>query len=390
MTGRHPLLSLLDQSTLRVVGLMSGTSLDGIDAALVEIDRDPFAVRLIAFDSRPYTDAELERVRALLAGDTATLCQGNFWLGERFAEAVQRVLATAQLSAEQLDLIGSHGQTVWHQPPSRSSGEQIASTLQLGEPAVIAARLGCTTVGDFRVADLALGGEGAPLVPFLDALLYQRADRPRALQNLGGIGNITFLVDGHPPLAFDTGPGNMVSDAIVGSLTEGRERFDREGARAARGHVSDSLLGEMLEADADYQNERPPKSTGRERYGVDYAKWVLSRAVALHVSPDDVVRTVIAFTAETVARSLQFAPKPIEEILISGGGVHNLALRAELAQRCRGVAIRSLAEEGLDPDAKEAVAFAVMAAHTIWGRPSNLPTVTGARRAAILGKICLP
>ncbi len=386
----HPIVKLLDQPTLRIVGLMSGTSLDGIDAALVEIDREPFAVRLRAFETRAYTDEERQRIAGLLGTNTATLCQGNFWLGELFAAAATSVLAKAKVAPAAIDLVGSHGQTVWHQPPSRSREGQTPSTLQLGEPAVIAARLGCVTVGDFRVADVAVGGEGAPLVPFLDALLYGHSERRRALLNLGGIGNVTFLLPGQAPVAFDSGPGNMVIDALVTSLTGGRARFDRDGQWAATGRVDEALLAELLAEDADYLGAPPPKSTGRERYGSQFSEQLLARSAALGQRDEDLLRTAVAFTAQTVARALSFAAGPIEEVLVSGGGVHNRTLLGELARRCPGASFRSLGDEGLDPDAKEAVAFAVLAAHTLWGKPSNLPTVTGARRAAILGKLCLP
>ena len=386
----HPIVKILDQRTLRVVGLMSGTSLDGIDAALVEIDRDPFAVRLLAFVSRPYTDAERRRISGLFSGDAASLCQGNFWLGQCFAAAALRVLEHAQLDLRKLDLVGSHGQTVWHQPPSRSAAGTVASTLQLGEPAVIAATLGCLTVADFRVADLALGGEGAPLVPFVDALLYAKPDRRRALQNIGGIANVTFLVPGHAPIAFDSGPGNMVIDALAEQLSAGAERFDRDGMLSQQGRVVPALLTEMLRLDEPYLRQPPPKSTGREHYGAGYTERFMSRAADQGISPYDVLRTAVAFTAQTISDALRFCPEPIDEMLLSGGGVHNQTLLYELRSRLPNLTIASLAEEGLDPDAKEAVAFAILAAHAVWAKPSNVPTVTGARHPAVLGKICLP
>ncbi len=387
MSRVHPLVKLVDQPRLRVVGLMSGTSLDGIDAAVVEIDRAPFAARLVAFYTRPYTDDERQHIVAMLAGDTAALCQGNFWLGQRFAEAATAVIAQAGGS---IDLVGSHGQTVWHQPPSMCRPDQTPSTLQLGEPAVIAAAVGVPTVADFRVADVALGGEGAPLVPFIDALLYQRQQTRRALQNIGGIANVTFLIAGHAPLAFDCGPGNMVADVLATLLSEGQERCDRDGALSAAGQVDAALLAALLADDADYQRRPPPKSTGRERYGAAFSAALVERGRVAGIAPRDLLRTAVAFSAQCIVDSLRFSPAPIDEMLVSGGGVHNRTLLAEIAARAPGLVVRSLAGEGLDPDAKEAVAFAILAAHTIWAEPGNLPSVTGARAPAILGKICLP
>lgn len=389
MSRVHPIVKLLDQPRLRVVGLMSGTSLDGIDAAIVDIEREPFTATLVAFDTRPYTDEERAHIGKLLASATPALCEGNFWLGHRFADATSRVAARVH-DGMAIDLVGSHGQTVWHQPPSMTHAPHTASTLQLGEAAVIAAAARVPVVSDFRVADVALGGEGAPLVPFVDQLLYQKADTRRALQNIGGIANVTFLIAGQAPLAFDSGPGNMVADVIAEQLSGGAERFDRDGALSASGRVDDLLLAELVRADHDYLHRAPPKSTGRERYGVAFAQQLIARAQARGLPLPDLLRTVVAFTAQCIVDALKFAPAPIDEMLVSGGGVHNRTLLAEISARAPGLRIDSLARHGLDPDAKEAVAFAILAAHAVWAEPANLPSVTGARGPAILGKISLP
>jgi anhydro-N-acetylmuramic acid kinase len=391
----HPIDRLLRLERKRTIGLMSGTSLDGVDAALVEIDGFGAATRarLVAFRGVPFSADERARIHALFAGDARALCEGNFLLGERFA------LAALELMAEHgpVDLIGSHGQTIWHAPPSSLSGAGaaagaggVASTLQLGEPAVIAARTGVVTVGDFRVADVALGGEGAPLVPYTDWLLYRRAGRMRALQNIGGIANVTLVAErAEDVLAFDNGPGNMMLDALAPLASDGADDCDRDGAYSARGRVQDDLLAALL--DDEFLRRAPPKSTGRERYGrahtLAWAEAHRDRA------PADLLATLVAFTADAIARSYRdfvLARGPLDEVAVAGGGAHNRTLMARLAAALAPVPIGAFADGGVSADAKEAVAFAALAVQAIHAEPANLPRVTGASSRAVLGKICLP
>jgi anhydro-N-acetylmuramic acid kinase len=343
-------------------------------------------VRLDDFRTTPYTDAQRARLHGLFHADPATLCQANFELGAWLGDA-----ARALAGGRPVDLVGSHGQTIWHHPPSTvATAGGTASTLQLGEPALIAARTGVVTVGDFRVADVAAGGEGAPLVPFADWVLYRRPGRVRALQNIGGIANVCLLTDDRDQLlAFDNGPGNMMIDALMPAASNGAETIDRDGAWSARGRVQEDLVAELM-AD-DYLVRPPPKSTGRERYGVAATRaWAARHADR---APLDLVATAVAFSARAIADSYRrfVLPRgPLDEVLVAGGGAHNRTLMAELGRLLAPVPVAPFGEDGVDADAKEAVAFALFAVQCIHGEPSNVPSVTGAKRPAVLGKICLP
>jgi anhydro-N-acetylmuramic acid kinase len=378
----HPLVRLLQKRNKRVVGLMSGTSVDGIDAALVDIEDfgNDARVSLVDFATVPYTPAQRETILSLMRGDAAALCQGNFTLGQWLADAAIKV------GKDAIDLVGSHGQTVWHQ--ARFMGG-VASTLQLGEPAVIAARTGAVTVGDFRVADMARGGEGAPLLPFADWLLFRAPGRVRALQNIGGIANVAVVSDDRDAtLAFDNGPGNVMIDALMPAASNGAETIDRGGAWSARGRVQEDLVAELMRD--DYLQLPPPKSTGRERYGAPSTlAWAARHADR---APLDLLATVVAFSARAIADSYRrfVLARGVDEVLVSGGGAHNATLMAELARLLAPLPVRPFVENGIDADAKEAVAFALFAVQTIHADPASLPSVTGAERAAILGKICLP
>ncbi len=382
------LISLYEKNVRRVVGLMSGTSVDGIDAALIEVDRGH--VRLLGFVTVPYTEPERARIFSLFEGGIGArgVALGSFWLGERFAQAALRVIAEAGLGPTDIDLIGSHGQTVWHEPPSMVAPGHDVATLQIGEPAVIAARTGLPTVGDFRVADVALGGEGAPLVPFADWLLFARPGQLRALQNIGGIANVTAVTEARDDVrAFDCGPGNMMLDALAPAASGGLDTVDRDGRYSAVGTAQPDLVAALL--DDDFLRTPPPRSTGRERYGADATlTWATQHADR---RPVDLLATLVAFAATAIADSYRFFPRPPDEVLVSGGGAHNATLMRELAARVR-CPVRRLDEDpaAIPGDAKEAVAFALMAIEALFARPANLPLVTGARGPAILGKICWP
>ncbi len=384
---------LAQKSTKRVIGLMSGTSVDGVDAALVEIREHGLEtqVELLAFHSHPFEADVRYRIFDLFQPETSRvdeLCQMNFLIGEIFAEAALSVIREAELAVEEIDLIGSHGQTVYHLPP-QAGAEYVPSTLQIGEPAVIAYRTGIPTIANFRVADLAAGGQGAPLVPYVDFLLFRRADRTVALQNIGGISNVTLIPAGASASdvqASDTGPGNMIIDSVMEILTDGAERYDNAGQFAAQGNVCESLLREWL--GHPFIKAAPPKTTGREAFGRQFANQALEQAQNRNVGQADLVATLTAFTAETICdyyRQFLFPHYSVNEIYISGGGSHNLTLMGHLERLFQPIPLLPIDSIGFSSDAKEAIAFAVLATEAIHGHPTNLPQVTGASRPMVLG-----
>jgi anhydro-N-acetylmuramic acid kinase len=345
---------------MRVAGLISGTSVDGIDVAVVDIEE---AIKVVASKTVPYP-AEV-RDAILSVSDAANIARLNFLLGELFAEALQET----GVSLKTIELIGSHGQTIFHEgQPVEFLGRKIASTMQIGEAAVIAARTGIETIADFRPSDMAAGGNGAPLVPFLDYQLFKHPERGRVALNIGGIANITVIpadARAEDVIAFDTGPGNMVMDALA-------PPFDRDGERARAARVNEALLTKLL--DDPYYHRPPPKSCGREQYG---AEFVRDTGIDLATATELTVRTI----ASSIARYPETA-----DVIVSGGGAHNRymmeRLRAALRPR-----LTTSAEFGIDVDAKEAILFAVLAYQTYHRRPGNIPSATGARKPAILGKV---
>jgi len=380
-----------------VLGMMSGTSADGIDVALARISGAPpnLNARLLSHASVKYPPAlrkEILRVaeqRPLIAG---ALSQLNFRLGELFAGAAIAACRHFRVALSKIALVGSHGQTIFHQGrPIPYFGSPTASTLQIGEPSVIAARTGITTVGDFRPADMALRGQGAPLVPYADYLLYRHAKLGRISLNLGGIANITVLPRAAKPqqvLAFDTGPANMLIDALVAHFTQGRLRFDKNARLAMKGRSLPALLDDLL--GDPYLKLAPPKSTGREYYGHAYLKMLFSLGRHYRASPNDLIRAATIFTALSVVDALNRFVLPttkIQQLIVSGGGAHNPLILAQLAAVLPGIEVLPSGRLGIPEDAKEALAFALLAYETFHQRPANLPSATGARGLAILGKI---
>lgn len=379
-----------------LIGLMSGTSHDGIDAVLVDIARARrrFRIRQRAFRSFPY--ARAVRARLLRLSQAATLGAGevsqvNVLLGELFARAALRLCRAAGVSPDDIDAVGSHGHTIYHQPRQRPGP---GSTLQIGEPAVIAGLTGITTVADFRPADVALGGEGAPLVPYVHACLFQRPDRSVAVHNVGGIANLTYLPatrgDGGPAevVAFDTGPGNVVIDGVVHAVTDGRRTYDRNGRLGRTGTVHAGLLRTLLRH--SYFKRTPPKSTGREEFGGPFIARFLERAARLGLSAADQVATATALTADSMAGAYRDCILPrggLAEIYVTGGGALNPTLLERFAARLPETRVRPLEDAGYDPQSLEALAFAILAYATLHGLPSNVPSATGADRPAVLGKI---
>jgi anhydro-N-acetylmuramic acid kinase len=381
-----------------VVGLMSGTSMDGIDAALVRISGPATQprVRLLGFEMIPYPVPVRRMILRVAAGEAAAageISQLNFLLGEFFAEAAQRVSRTARVSPTRLAAIGSHGQTVYHQgSPTREAGRLVASTLQIGEPAVIAERIGVPVVADFRPADMAAGGQGAPLVPLIDYLLLRDARRGTVALNIGGIANFTVIPAKARPedvFGFDTGPGNMVIDGLARHFSHGRKTYDAGGRWAARGHVIESLVAEVLRE--PFFQRRPPKSAGREQFGQRFIEqFFLKRRGA---RAEDLLRTATELTARSIADALDrfvLGSVSIHRLIVSGGGAHNRLLVSRLSQLLPRLRVQLSDACGLPVDAKEAIAFAVLADRTMQGLPGNLPRVTGARRAVVLGKISRP
>ncbi len=384
---------LVQKPTKKVIGLMSGTSVDGVDAALVEIRGHGLdtQVELIGFHSHPFTSPVRERIFDLFQPETSSvdeICQMNFLIGENFAEAALSVIRDARLGMEEIDLIGSHGQTVYHLPP-QTGAQYIPSTLQLGEPAVISYRTGIPTIANFRVADLAAGGQGAPLVPYVDFLLFRQPDRTVALQNIGGISNVTLIpagATGSDVLASDTGPGNMIIDSVMEILTNGEEKYDNAGQFAAQGSVSESLLEDWL--GHPFISAPPPKTTGRETFGRQFAHQAIKQAQDQDVGQADLVATLTAFTAETIFdyyRRFLFPHCSVDAIYISGGGVHNLTLMEHLKTLFQPIPLLPIDSIGFSSDAKEAIAFAVLANEAVHGHPTNLPRVTGASQPMVLG-----
>ncbi len=379
-----------------VAGVMSGTSADGIDVAVAQIapgTRKP-ALRLLAHEGFRFPAALRSAVLAAMnakSTSTAELARLNWRLGLAYAEAVKATISRHKMK---LDLIGCHGQTLYHQMrPAAYAGRSFACTWQAGEAAVIAQMLGVPVASNFRPADIVAGGQGAPLVPLLDYVLFADARRGRVLQNIGGIANLTAIPAGAKAdavTAFDTGPGNMVIDALTQRLFN--RPYDRNGSIAAQGVVLELVLGKMLRN--PYFNLKPPRTAGREQFGREYAGEFLAACKRISRNPADAVATATAFTAETIARSYKRFVHPQMkdrgvDYIVSGGGARNATLMAMLAARLEplGCEIAASEEFGLPAEAKEAAAFALLAWHTWHKLPGNVPSATGARRGVVLGQV---
>jgi len=382
---------------LLVLGLMSGTSADGIDVALARISGSPphLNAKLLghtSFSFPPALRREILRVAEQQPISAGELSQLNFRLGHIYADAVLAACKRFKVASKRVDLIGNHGQTIFHQgQPVKYFGRPTASTLQIGEGSVIAAHTGITTVSDFRPADMALGGQGAPLVPFTDYALYRHPKLGRISLNIGGIANLTVIPAGARPnqvFAFDTGPGNMLIDTFVQHFTQGRQRFDKDARLALCGRSVPALLNDLMKD--PYLKLAPPKSTGREYYGRAYAERVLALGRRHHAKPADLIRGATIFTALAVVDALNrfvLRKHKIHQLIVSGGGARNPLLLAQISAALRGIEVLPSANFGVPTDAKEAFAFALLAYETFHRRPANLPSATGARGPAILGSI---
>jgi len=393
-----PLFTPISKPVHRVIGLMSGTCTDGIDAALVDIQDHGLSTRinLLSFITIPYEDAFRKELLSLASGHTGgsyTVSKTHFLLGHLFAEACKEVCLSAGVTPDTVDFIGSHGHTIYHQPiPETFFSHLITSTLQIGEPSVINEQMNCPVVSDFRVRDMSAGGLGAPLVPYTEYLLYGEPGNNIALQNIGGIGNITYLpASGRLSeiMAFDTGPGNMLIDSIIEIVTKGHQHFDNMGAMAAKGSASDKLMDYLLNVDY-YIHQSPPKTTGREYYGSNFVNDILSKASSLALSSEDILATVTLFTAKTITLNIRrFLPNIPQKLIVGGGGSYNYTLMnhlKELLPECRVITNEDI---GLNSSAKEAIAFAVLANETLHFSNNNVPSATGALHPVIMGKISL-
>ncbi len=367
-----------------VIGLMSGTSLDGISAAaarFIPAENSGFTVELLGYISQPYNPAQRARLAAALNGTTPQeYCRLNFDLGDWLAGAATLVLAEAGVSRQDVLAVASHGQTIWHEP--------LHSTWQWGESAVIAERTGIDVVSDFRVRDVAAGGQGAPLVPIADALLFFSKNDWRALQNLGGIGNVTVVPPGgavESVRAFDTGPGVAVIDGVTRLLRPDLQ-YDVDGKLAGAGTADEEIVDELL-SDSYFAAE-PPKSTGRELFSSSYISALVDRCRAKRTSDEDIVATAVQFTARSVADSYRrFLPEPVTEVLLSGGGAKNPVLYSAIERSLAPMKVRRFDDVYFDGEAKEAVAFALLGYLFMQRRTANVPTATGARGPRILGKL---
>jgi anhydro-N-acetylmuramic acid kinase len=383
---------ILSKKERLVVGLMSGTSMDGIDAALIKIMGSGLDTKfeLIKFICIPYESEIIEDIERLDSSiSIEKIPELNFLVGRACADAAMAVIEEAGLQPSDIDLVGSHGQTIYHNPPSSRNG--VPSTLQIGELDVIAEHTGITTIGDFRTRDIAAGGEGAPLIPYADYIFFHGSGKTLISQNIGGISNVTVVTERMSDVeAFDTGPGNLLMNWVVSLATEGKKRYDIDGEIAEKGTVDKKLLGRLL-ADP-YFRLKPPKSTGGERFGKRMAMELYSLSRDGEITLFDLMATLLELTVESIAISYEdfiFPKWSVSEVICSGGGSRNPILMKRLIERVKNVKISISDAYGIPVDAKEAIAFAVLANELISGNCTNLPTVTGARSYVPLGKIVL-
>ncbi|QWR76375.1 anhydro-N-acetylmuramic acid kinase [Candidatus Magnetomonas plexicatena] len=378
-----------NNESIKIIGLMSGTSHDGVDGALVDIRRvgndDAISVNLLHNIHMPYSEKLRIKIRSAFSGNTETICRLNFELGEVFARCANKLITASGITADEIALIASHGQTICHIPPVRS---MRGSTLQIGESSIIAARTGIVTVSDFRPKDMAFGGQGAPLVPLSDYLMFKKPGVITAVLNIGGMANVTILSEKMENLiAFDTGPGNSLIDDTVMLLSGNKRAFDKNGSIARGGTVDKALLKELLKH--PFLKKKPPKSTGRETFGKTLAEDIFHNRYN-HLKKENIVSTLTHFTVKTIFNALR--PYKLTEIIVTGGGVKNTYLIEILKELFLsiGTEIKDISEYGIPPEAKEAVSFAVLGYRTLIGLTGNVPSSTGASRSTILGKFTYP
>jgi len=386
---------LKPESSKLAIGLLSGTSVDGIDAVLVMLSGSGIKTRIKVLDFVTYKIPNIVKAAVLKNSSVRTarideICRLNVILGKLFADSAIKICRKNNIKPSQVDFIGSHGQTIHHLPKhGKFLGFKQKSTLQIGDPSVIANLTGITTVGDFRTADCSIGGDGAPLAPYLDYIQFASKTLNRALLNIGGISNITILPKNCRKLdvlAFDTGPGNMLIDGIANKLFH--KPFDKNGAYAKKGRINIPLMN-WLRNDK-YYREKPPKSTGREHYDEHFLTRLLK--ISEGISNFDIISTVTEFTVFSIWYNYELYLKrktKIDELLISGGGAKNPIIVNGIKDYFKGVKVKHVNQSGINIDNKEAVLFAVLANECLTGNSANMPSVTGAKRNVVLGKVCL-
>ncbi len=394
----QPIQRLFEKSQLYILGLMSGTSCDGLDMARIRITHTGQKTEFELLNSKtiPYSAEQKKYLLHLIQSETTSaqeLSKLNFYLSKIWSEMIQAFLKENNLTAKDVDLIGSHGQTIWHEPlPGLYVDRQISSTFQLGDPSVLAQLTQIPVVGDFRTADVALGGQGAPLIPYFDWIYFSKFKQNILSVNIGGISNLTLVpANGNinEVAAFDCGPGNMLIDLAVSRLFD--LPYDEDGRLASSGK-EDKVFFKILKEEDPFTNMPPPKSTGRELYGRTYLDGLLKRAESLRLEKADILYNLTQYTAYSIFENYRRFILPehrAEAVVIGGGGAHNAFLMETLAHYFAPVAVTSAGEYGIDQDFKEAIGFAVLANETIHGTPANIPAATGASRRAVLGKICL-
>jgi anhydro-N-acetylmuramic acid kinase len=383
------------------IGLMSGTSVDCVDAALVKftVEGDSIDDQLLEFISHPFPKNIREKIFQLFkdeAGSLSLACELNFAIGEVFAKAAERLILSSGYPKQGITVIGSHGQTFYHLPPGlKGRPKYTPSTLQMGEAAIIAQKTGIPVASDFRTADIAAGGQGAPLISTADYYLLSHGSKTRIIQNIGGIANCTYLPAGgkiDDVLAFDSGPGNMVIDGLVSEYSNGKDKMDRNGNRAKSGNVDEEWLKELLRE--PFFSQKPPKTTGREKFGLDYVKMMMKEGEEKKLCENDIIATATLLTAESIIMAYKnFCYKLGEpkEIILGGGGVKNKFLVNEIRKRLpKNIKLRTHEYLGINSQSKEAIGFALLGLLCATGKPGNVPSATGAKKAVPLGKIYYP
>ncbi len=389
-----PFFDLLHKEKKLIIGLMSGTSADGVDVALVEVSGSGLTteIELVAFGTFPYADEVRSRIFDLFSVETARvdeICTMNFVIGQQFAKSVLTLLERVGIAPTKIDLIGSHGQTIHHMPKA-----PVPATLQIGEPAVIAHETGIPTVADFRVADVAAGGEGAPLVAYIDYLLFHHNTQTIGLLNIGGIANLTVLPAGcgiEAVHASDTGPGNMILDACVEKITDGTMQFDENSELARQGTICEPLLQQWLSH--PFFALTPPKTTGREMFGTTFTDTYWQQIHEHNISDYDGLATLTALTVGSIAQyyaDYVMVKTPLDGLYVSGGGARNPLMMRGLSDAFAPILVVDVSETGMSGDAKEAIAFAILANEAVHGNCSNVPNATGASCRKVLGKFVCP
>jgi anhydro-N-acetylmuramic acid kinase len=392
------LYDLIKKRQRLVVGLMSGTSADGIDACLVQIDNTKKKLDVRTIGCKTYKFPQGVQQKIIQISDPSyqnldEVLRLNMALGEYFAQAVFSVVKASGYDMKKIDLIGSHGQTVRHLPEGKKRlGKKVRATLQIGEPAVIASKTKVITVGDFRTSDIALGGEGAPLTPYIHFLLFRDKKNPRMVVNIGGIANLTVLPKSGEVgdiFAFDSGPGNMIVDNLTRKIY--KKNFDKDGKIALFGKVNFDLLNKLKKD--EYFYKRPPKSCGRENFGEEFVEKIITWAGKSKLNSQDIITTLSEFTVWSIFDAYEKFVKPkvkLNQVLLSGGGVHNKYFLKRLKLQFHPIKVISVKDLGVDPDFLEAISFAILANQTIEGKSASFQKTTGAKKPGVLGKICLP